>query len=111
MAFIEVAKTGEIPPGTMKSFSAGIWQVLVINVSGSFYAVSNVCPHRSWNLSQGTLNGPILTCQLDKAKFNVATGKCVAGPKIFLFLREKKVHDLKVFEVKVDQDKVMVNPV
>ena len=88
MAFVEVAEVSEIPRGTMKSFLAGIWQVLVANVDGKFYAINNYCSHEAWSLSQGTLKGSTVTCPLQGAQFNVITGKCLAGPKS-AFLREK----------------------
>lgn len=110
MAFIDVAGADDIPRSTMKSFSAGIWQVLVANVDGKFYASNNACPHGGWSLAQGKLKGTTITCQLDGAKFDVISGKCLAGPKIFLFFRGKKPHDNKVFDVKVEAGKIMVNP-
>jgi nitrite reductase/ring-hydroxylating ferredoxin subunit len=107
MAFIEVAKVREIPKGTMKSFGAGIWQVLVADVDGKFYAINNYCSHEAWSLSQGTLKGSTVTCPLHGAKFDVITGKCLAGPKT-AFLREKG-RDARVFEVKVEAGKILVN--
>jgi nitrite reductase/ring-hydroxylating ferredoxin subunit len=80
MAFVEVAAVSDIPKGTMKSVSAGIWQVLVINVDGRFYAMNNACPHQGWSLAEGTLIGKTLTCKLDGAKFDVATASASPGP-------------------------------
>jgi 3-phenylpropionate/trans-cinnamate dioxygenase ferredoxin subunit len=107
MAFVEVAKVSEIPKGTMKSFLVGIWQVLVANVDGKFYAINNYCSHDAWSLSQGNLKGAIVTCELHGAKFDVITGKCLAGPK-GAFSGEK-AHDNGVFEVKVEGGKILVN--
>ena len=109
MAFVEVAGVSEVPRGSMKSFSAGVWQVLVANVNGKFYASNNACPHAGWSLAQGTLNGTTITCALDVAKFDVISGKCVAGPRIFLFFRGKKPHDNRTFETKVEAGKIMVD--
>ena len=91
----------------MRSFFVGIWQVLVANVDGKFYAINNYCSHEAVSLSQGTLKGAIVTCPLHGAKFDVMTGKCQAGPKT-AFLREKG-HDTRVFEVKVEAGKILIN--
>jgi nitrite reductase/ring-hydroxylating ferredoxin subunit len=107
MAFIEVANVREIPKGTMKSFGAGIWQVLVANVDGKFYAINNYCSHEAWSLSQGTLKGSVVTCPEHGAQFDVITGKCVAGPKAALF--RERCRGNRVFEVKVEGDKILVN--
>ena len=107
MAFVEVAEAGEIPSGTMKSFLAGIRQVLVVNVNGKFYAMNNTCSHEEQSLSQGTLKGNIVTCPLHGAKFDVTTGKNVAGPKTGLF--RGKTPDHQAFEVKVEAGKILVD--
>jgi 3-phenylpropionate/trans-cinnamate dioxygenase ferredoxin subunit len=108
MAFVEVAEVSEIPAGTMKSYLVGIWQVLVANVDGKFYAMKNTCTHEEQSLSQGTLTGKIVTCPLHGAKFDVTTGKNVAGPKTGLFGRAK-TGDEQVYEVKVDGGKILIN--
>ena len=108
MAFVEVAEVGEVPSGAMESFLAGIWQVLVANVDGKFYAINNACSHEGQSLSQGALKGTTVICPLHGAKFDVTTGKCIAGPKTGLFGREK-IHDNQVFEVKVEAGKILVN--
>jgi 3-phenylpropionate/trans-cinnamate dioxygenase ferredoxin subunit len=107
MAFVEVAGVSEIPRGTMKSFSAGIWQVLVANVDDRFYAINNYCSHEAASLSQGTLKGSTITCPLHGARFDVITGKCLAGPKAAFFREKGK--DATVFEVKVEAGKILVN--
>ncbi len=108
MAFVEVAAASDVPEGTMKSFLAGIWQVLVANVNGKFYAINNACPHEIQSLSQGTLKGSIVTCPFHGARFDVTTGKCTAGAQGGLFGRTK-VADVRVFEVKVEGGKILVN--
>jgi len=107
MPFVEVADVNEIPNGTMKSFMVGIQQVLVVNVNGKFYAMKNVCSHEEQSLSQGTLKGTTVTCPLHGAKFDVTTGKNIAGPKSGFF--RGKTPGNPVFEVKVEGGKVLVN--
>jgi nitrite reductase/ring-hydroxylating ferredoxin subunit len=107
MAFVEVAEVSEIPRGTMKSVLVGIWQVLVANVNGKFFAINNYCSHEAASLSQGTLKGSTVTCPLHGAKFDVITGKCLAGPKDSFF--GGKASDSRVFEIKVEAGKILVN--
>jgi nitrite reductase/ring-hydroxylating ferredoxin subunit len=77
-------------------------------VDGKFYAINNFCPHEAVSLSEGTLKGAIVICPLHGAKFDVTTGKCTAGAKTG-FLREK-TQDSRVFEVKAEAGKILVNP-
>jgi len=107
MSYIEVGPTIQVPPGTMKSFLVGGKQICIANIDGRLYAIDNVCNHAKGDLSKGKLEGTILTCPNHGSKFDVTTGKCIAGPKIgFLRLKAK---DQTVFEVKVEDNKVKVN--
>jgi nitrite reductase/ring-hydroxylating ferredoxin subunit len=107
MSFIEVAQVNEVPPGTMKSFSAGGKQVCIANVEGKFFAINSVCTHAGGDLSKGTLQGKVITCPRHSSKFDVTNGKCISGPKIgFLKLKAK---DETVFEVKIEDNKIKVS--
>jgi len=80
MSFVEVAKVSEIPTGTMKHIEAGGEEVCIANVGGRFYAIGDRCPHMNSSLSRGILEGPIITCPLHFSRFDVTTGKKIAGP-------------------------------
>ena len=43
------------------------------------YATQDDCGHQRASLSRGTLEGAIVTCPLHRAKFDVTTGRNVAG--------------------------------
>jgi len=73
-------KIDEIPIGMMKSFTIEDKEVLVVNYSGKFYAISNRCTHVGGDLSKGKLEGNIVTCPRHGSKFDVTTGNRIAGP-------------------------------
>jgi nitrite reductase/ring-hydroxylating ferredoxin subunit len=50
-------------------------EVLVANVEGKFYAISDRCGHMNALLSMGNLTGNIVKCPFHGAKFDVITGK------------------------------------
>jgi nitrite reductase/ring-hydroxylating ferredoxin subunit len=76
---VEVAKTTEVPVGTMKRVTAFNEHVLLSNVGGVIYATQNECGHQRASLARGTLEGSVVTCPLHGAKFDVTTGANVAG--------------------------------
>lgn len=80
MGFIEVAKTDEIPTGNMKSITINNQNILITNINGKYYAIGNKCTHAKGNLSQGKLDGKIVTCPRHGSKFDVTTGIVVGGP-------------------------------
>ena len=95
--FVPVAKTGEVPPGGMKCVAVERARVLLANVEGRFYAISDICGHRNAPLSRGRLTAHIVECPLHFAQFDVRTGKLVDGPVSA---------DVPAYEVLVEDDTV-----
>ena len=58
-----VAATSEIPPGGRKLVTADGRAIVVFNLGGEFFALSNRCPHRGGSLCQGNLTGLVLSDQ------------------------------------------------
>src|SRR5947208_10390834 len=94
---VAVASTAEIPSGTMKCVAVDRARVLLANVEGRFYAISDICGHRNAPLSRGRLTAHIVECPLHFAQFDVRTGKLVDGPI---------AADVPVYEVLVEGDTV-----
>ena len=81
---IEVARKTDIPEGTMKRVTAFNEHILLSNVGGTIYATQNDCGHQRASLARGTLQGSIVTCPLHHAKFDVTTGRNVAGVQMIM---------------------------
>ncbi len=69
-------RVSDVPPGT----ASLVGTVAVFNVAGSFCATQDKCTHRQGPLSQGKLDGSIVTCPYHGAQFNVCTGEVLRGP-------------------------------
>lgn len=80
--FVAVAKTTELAPGEMKRVLVGRRRVLLANVEGSFYALEDNCGHQKAALSKGRLEGREVECPLHFARFDVTTGRALAGPDL-----------------------------
>lgn len=97
--YLKVTYTSEIPQNHMKVFKAEGREILIANVEGKFYAVSNRCPHMNYPLYLGSLNGRIITCGFHYAKFDITTGRALSPP----------AHDpLKTFKIKIQNSAVLV---
>jgi hypothetical protein len=59
---IEVAKMEELKSGTMKAVMAEGHEILLARVGDKYYAVDGRCPHMKGDLSQGKLEGTVVTC-------------------------------------------------
>jgi nitrite reductase/ring-hydroxylating ferredoxin subunit len=78
--FVKVADAQEIPSGRLKLVSVNGTRVAIANVDGSFYAFSDECTHDGGPLSEGDLEGDVVTCPWHFSRFNVRTGEIVESP-------------------------------
>ncbi|HXO03132.1 MAG TPA: non-heme iron oxygenase ferredoxin subunit [Stellaceae bacterium] len=95
--FVAVAKTADVPPGTMTFVAVERERIVLAHVDGAFYALRDVCGHRNAPLSRGRLEGCIVECPLHFAQFDMRTGKYVDGPYSA---------DVPIYEVRVEGDTV-----
>jgi len=106
VGFVEVGELSEVPVGKMKMFKVGGKEYLVANVNGNYYSIGNRCTHANADLSQGSLEGNVVTYPKHKSKFDVTTGKVISGPKM-LFIHSK-INDDPSYEVKVEGNALLL---
>lgn len=80
--FVKVADLAEVPPGEMTLVDFQGEPVALANVDGTIYAFSDSCTHMAGDLSQGLLEGAVVTCPLHRGQFDVTTGEVVAAPPV-----------------------------
>jgi 3-phenylpropionate/trans-cinnamate dioxygenase ferredoxin subunit len=109
----EIGKAGELKPGEMKMVLALEKEILLARVGDKYYAAENRCPHMGGNLSQGKLEGTIVTCPRHQSQFDLKDGHVVrwtnwpAALAAVDRVRSRK-RSLQVYPVMVDGDKLMV---
>lgn len=97
MARHVVARVGEIAPGSRKVVQVDGRGVIVFNVKGEFYALSETCPHRGGSLAQGIITGlvqsdapgdyqysragEIVRCPWHQWEFDIKTGRSWCDPR------------------------------
>jgi len=110
--FTEVAEMGELKSGTMRAVSAAGREILLARVGDKCYAVDNLCPHMKGNLSQGKLEGTVVTCPLHGSQFDISNGQVVRWLKGGLMSKVgralKMSKDLRMYNVKVEDGRVLV---
>jgi 3-phenylpropionate/trans-cinnamate dioxygenase ferredoxin subunit len=106
MEFVKVIDTSELAENKMVKVLAGGREILLANVEGSYYAIAHKCTHLGGPLSNGTLNGSIVTCPRHGAQFDVKTGKAVGNARIAFV--KMQVKDEQSFPVKVEGTSVLV---
>lgn len=80
MAWMKVALMAEVPVDTMKQVTVDEDDVALYHTTQGWFATSDVCSHASATLTEGVLNGCIVTCPKHGGKFDVRTGAPAAFP-------------------------------
>ena len=99
--FEKVAETSEVAPGEMKSVQLDGEELLLANVDGNYYVISDTCSHRGGPLSSGELTGEQVECPLHGAVFSVVTGDVVSPPAS---------DGVPAREVRISEDDILVGP-
>ena len=97
MAFLRAARKDEIPDGSIREFQVDGKTVALANVSGTFYAIDNVCLHRGGPLGGGVLNGKVVTCPWHGWEYDVTTGKVVQNPAVGVSCYELEIRGEDIF--------------
>lgn len=80
--FVKVARTDEIGPGQGKVVAVGDKLIALFNIDGSFHAIDDTCTHVGGPLSEGELEGTLVTCPWHGAVFDLTTGDVLGPPAV-----------------------------
>jgi 3-phenylpropionate/trans-cinnamate dioxygenase ferredoxin subunit len=110
--FTEVARIEELKSGAMKAVNVAGREILLARVGDKYYAIDNLCTHMKGNLSQGKLEGTVVTCPLHGSQFDISNGQVVrwlkGGPMSKIGSALKPSKNLAVYNVKVEDGRVLV---
>ncbi len=70
----------QVPAGNVKLVFLNGRRVAVYNVTGAFYATQEECTHAGGPLSEGDLDGKVITCPWHDSCFDVTDGAVVCEP-------------------------------
>jgi 3-phenylpropionate/trans-cinnamate dioxygenase ferredoxin subunit len=111
--FIEAIKVNDLKNGEMKAVVLEGHEILLTRLNDKYYATNNRCPHFGGKLSQGKLEGTVVTCPVHGSQFDLTSGKVVRWLKGSGLLSSmgkalKGPRDLTSYRVKEEKERVLV---
>ena len=100
MGKVLACKTADVPPGGITKVTIDGRDIMIVNYDGSYIALDDTCTHAGASLSEGKIDGCVVTCGWHAAEFDCKTGKLVKFPA--------KIRDLTSYNVTVESDSVFV---
>ena len=110
----EVANVNDFKPGAMKAVNIDGHEYLIARVDNTFYVADNRCRHMGGNLSQGKLEGTIVTCPRHGSQYDLKDGHVVrwtTWPAALVTIDQvrSRTRSLPVYPVVIEGDKILVN--
>lgn len=96
---VRVCGVEEVEVGRYRCFSEGKLSFLLCNVKGVVHAIINECSHMKVPLDGGRQFGKDFICPMHGARFDIPTGKALAGAA---------VARLKTFPMTIEGDALFV---
>jgi nitrite reductase/ring-hydroxylating ferredoxin subunit len=78
--YVKAGQVADFPKGSLKKVIVAGEEVLIANVGGALYAITNKCTHRGGPLNEGELEGAVVVCPWHGGRFDVTNGKVVGPP-------------------------------
>lgn len=108
-----IANIKDLNEGTMKKYQVQGKEILIARVEGEYYAVQNKCPHFGGDLSNGKLEGTIVTCPRHGSQFKMTDGTVVRWLKRAGFISTigkalKPPKKLLTYNIKIEGQDIMV---
>jgi 3-phenylpropionate/trans-cinnamate dioxygenase ferredoxin subunit len=97
--FIPVLKTSELPEAGKTVVEVGDRIVALFHVSGTFWALDDICTHDGGTLAEGQLEDHTIACPRHGAKFDIRDGRALTMPA---------TQPTVAHEVKVEGDQVLI---
>lgn len=97
--FVPVMKTSELPEAGKTVVEVGDRIVALFHVSGTFWALDDLCTHDGGPLAEGQLDGHTIACPRHGAKFDIRDGRALTMPA---------TQPTVAHEVKVEGDQVLI---
>lgn len=110
---VKVGKIAELIDVTMKVVIVKGHEVMLARVGEKYYAVDNRCPHMGGKLSQGRLEGTIVTCPRHGSQFDLSDGHIVRWLKSSGLISRvsralKPPESLVTYNVKVEDNRILI---
>ena len=110
--FVEVA-SANFKDGEMRKVVLEGKEVLVARVGAKYYATQDRCQHLGGDLSQGKLEGTVVTCPRHGSQYDLADGHVIrwtdwTGLKLAFAKIAKPPRPLRTYQVKTEGGKVLL---
>jgi 3-phenylpropionate/trans-cinnamate dioxygenase ferredoxin subunit len=97
--YLPVGSIDELKEGERLFIEIDERPIVILNITGIYFAIADVCSHDDGPVGEGILEGFDIVCPRHGARFNVRTGKVLALPAFV---------DIPAYPVRVIGDQIEI---
>ena len=111
--FKEVSTLEELKEGVIKVVNVAGHEILLARIGDKYYAADNRCPHMGGKLSEGKLEGTVVTCPRHSSQFDLGDGRVIrwlkgSGVASAIGSMLKSPRQLTTYNVTIKDDRVLI---
>jgi biphenyl 2,3-dioxygenase ferredoxin subunit len=96
---LTLCKTNDVWEGVPLKIEKNGLTLAVFNIENQFFVTDDACTHGPGSLSDGEVDGDVVTCGFHNGAFNIKTGEAVLSPC---------TQRLKTYAVRVNADEITI---
>ena len=77
---VKVAEKKELLPGSAIAVNFNGKPIALFNLNGQYFAIDDTCTHAGGTLSEGAVEGTVVTCPRHGATFDITNGEVLSAP-------------------------------
>ncbi|MFT5698203.1 MAG: nitrite reductase/ring-hydroxylating ferredoxin subunit [Desulforhopalus sp.] len=98
MNYIKIAKLNDFEDKHIKSYSIMGKKIGIVRKNdGSFFAIEVGCKHQRADLTEGKIEGLVVTCPRHDWQYDLATGKCLNHDSVDLRRHALKIEEGNIY--------------
>jgi len=78
--FVKVAEKKDVPKGKAAAIELKGKKIALFFVNDQYYAIDDECSHAGGPLSEGQMEGTVVTCPWHCATFDITNGQALSAP-------------------------------
>ncbi|MGR3318259.1 MAG: Rieske (2Fe-2S) protein [Candidatus Anammoxibacter sp.] len=95
----KIANVNDLNDGEVKKIEFDDKAIALFKIDGNYFAIDDTCTHQKASISEGEIDGDIVSCPHHGARFDIKTGQALSLPAMF---------PLKKYQVKVDGNDIKI---
>ena len=104
MSWTHAIALNELTPGVPRAVVVNAHRIMLLSLDGALHATDLACPHEGYPLTQGSLEGTVVTCCRHEFRFDLRDGACLKGAETLRTWPTRVTNGSVLVDLSTDQE-------